>query len=109
MAAEKDERKTVSGTARRRRSMIAARRRRAKIPWRGAGWVSAMDTGSRMAETRTGVTDRVKRLHNPKRRVALVEFAARGRLVGAGAACGDFGHVVVFAFDGGSGESAENR
>ena len=109
MAAEKDEMKTVSGTARRRRSMIAARRRRAKIPWRGAGWASATDTGSRMAETRTEVRDRVKRLHNPKRHVALVEFAARGRLVGAGAACGDFGHVVVFAFDGGSGEAAENR
>ena len=106
---EKNEMKTASGTAKARRSMIAARRRRAKAPWRRAGWVSATNTGSCMAETRTEVPDRVKHLHNPKRRVGLVEFAARGRLVGAGAACSDFGHVVVFAFDGGSGESAENR
>jgi hypothetical protein len=101
--------KMTRKTARTRRSINAARRRRAKAPWRGAGWVSATDTGSCMAEPRTEVTDRVKRLHNPNRRVGLVEFAARGRLVGAGAACSDFGHVVVFAFDGGSGESAENR
>jgi hypothetical protein len=109
MVTEGNVMKTASGTAKTRRSMIAARRRRTKAPWRGAGWVSTTNTGSCMAEPRTEVTDRVKHLRNPKRRVGLVEFAARGRLVGAGAACGDFGHVVVFAFDGGSGESAENR
>ena len=80
-----------------------------KAPWGGAGWVAATDTGSFMAERRVEERDRVKRLHNPKRRIRLVEFAARGRLVGASAACGDFGHVVVFAFDGSSGEAAENR
>jgi hypothetical protein len=109
MVTEGNVMKTAIGTARSKRSMIAARRRRAKAPWSGAGWVSATNTGSCMAETRTEVPDRVKHLHNPKRRVGLVEFAARGRLVGAGAACGDFGHVVVFAFDGSSGEAAENR
>lgn len=109
MATEKNEIRATRETARTRRSMIAARRRRARAHWRGAGWVAATDTGSFMAETRAEVRDRVKRLHNPKRRVGLVEFAARGRLVGAGTACGDFGHVVVFAFDGSSGESAENR
>ncbi len=109
MVTEGNVMKTASGTAKARRSMIAARRRRVKVPCGGAGWVSATNTGSCMAETRTEVPDRVKHLHNPKRRVGLVEFAARGRLVGAGAACGDFGHVVVFAFDGGSGEAAENR
>jgi len=82
---------------------------RAKAPWGGADWVAATDRGSFAAERRAEVRDRVKRLHNPKRRVGLIEFAARGRLVGAGAACGDFGHVVVFAFDGSSGEAAENR
>ena len=100
---------TTSKTARTKRAMIAARRRRVKTPWGGAGWVAAPDTSSFMAERRAEAWDRVKRLHNPKRRVGLVEFAARGRLVGAGAACGDFGHVVVFAFDGRSGEAAENR
>jgi len=109
MATEKNEMKATRETARTRRSMIAARRRRARAPWGGAGCVPATDTGSFTAETRTEVPDRVKHLHNPKRRVGLVEFAARGRLVGAGAAYGDFGHVVVFAFDGGSGEAAENR
>jgi hypothetical protein len=109
MATEKNEMKATRETARTRRSMIAARRRRARAQWRGVAWVSATDTGSCLAETRAEARDSVKRLHNPKRRVGLVEFAARGRLVGAGAACGDFGHVVVFAFDGSSGEAAENR
>ena len=80
-----------------------------KVLCGGAGWVAATDAGPCMAERRAEVRDRVKHLRNPKRRVALVEFAARGRLVGTGAACGDFGHVVVLAFDGGSGEAAENR
>ena len=109
MATEKNEMKTTSKTARTKRAMIAARRRRARASWGGAGWVAAKDTGSLMAHRRAEVWDRVKRLHNPTRRVGLVEFAARGRLVGASAACGDFGHVVVFAFDGRSGEAAENR
>jgi hypothetical protein len=109
MATEKNEMKTTSKTARTKRAMIAARRRRAKAPWGRAGWVAGTDTGSFMAEGRSEVRDRVKRLHNPKRRVGLVEFAARGRLIGAGAACGDFGHVVILAFDGSSGEAAENR
>jgi len=109
MATEKNEMKATRETARMRRSMIAARRRRAKAPWGGADWVAATDRGSFTVERRAEARDRVKRLHNPKRRVGLVEFAARGRLVGAGAACGDFGHVVVFAFDGSSGEAAENR
>jgi hypothetical protein len=82
---------------------MAARRRRAKAPWGGVGWVAAADTGSFMAERPGEALNRVKRLHNPKRRIGLVEFAVRGRLVGAGAACGDFGHVIVFAFDGSSG------